>query len=141
MLGFSGCGGQGGGNGLSADAARFDTRIAASGATLHATGLSCSGLYGAWKVGLQVSGVAAGSGTTEFTLERGREAQAPVSFAIHAGPLSGQATGLLRVRSRGTALVVTGRVMVKVPFKSLSRDISETIPVALGPAPGCGLSG
>ncbi len=141
LLIVAGCGGRGGGNGLSAEAARFDTRIAASGATLRATGLSCSGLYGTWNVELQVSGVAGGSGRTAFTLERGHEAQAPVSFAIHAGPLPGKATGLLHIRGRGTALAVTGRVKVSVPFKSVTREIAETIPVELGPAPGCGLGG
>lgn len=137
---MAGCGGPGGGNGLSAQAARFDARIAASGATLHATGVSCSGLYGSWKVRLRVSGVARGDGATGFTLEHGREAQAPVAFKIHTGIVSGRATGVLHVRGAANALVVKGRITVKVPLETLSREISETIPVTFAPGPECGLS-
>jgi hypothetical protein len=137
----AGCGTRGGGNGLSAQAAKFDAVIHRAGATLHATGQNCSGLYGAWTVRLSVSGRAKGSGTTGFTLVRGREATAPVSFKIRAGILSGRATGVLHVRGRPNALLVNGSVEVKVPFLHRTATIGETIPVTRGPAPGCGLSG
>ena len=136
----SGCGGQGGGNGLSADAAHFEAEIRAGGATLHASGLSCSGFYGAWRVRLRVTGAATGSGSTAFSLEPGRDAAAPISFGIHAGPISGKATGVLRVRGRGDALAVRGRITVKVPFKRATRAIAQEIPVERGPDAGCGLN-
>jgi hypothetical protein len=137
----AGCGTHGGGDGLSAEAARFDAVIRKGGATLEAAGRNCSGLYGSWQVRLRVSGAARGSGSTRFMLVHGREAVAPVSFRIRAGILSGRAKGVLRVRARGDALAVRGRVEVKVPFAKRSQTIAETIPVTRGPASGCGLSG
>jgi hypothetical protein len=135
-----GCGTHGGGTGLSASAARFHTVVRRAGARLEATGRNCSGLYGVWDVRLRLSGSAHGSGRTRFTLRRGREAEAPVSFRIRAGVLRGRAKGALRVRGRGSVLVVRGRVEVEVPFASRSATLDETIPVRRGPAPGCGLS-
>jgi hypothetical protein len=123
------------------EAARFETELQVSGARLHASGLSCSGLYGTWNVQLRVSGAATGSGSTVFTLEPGKEAAAPVSFGIHAGLISGRASGVLHVRGRVDALAVSGRITVKVPFKSVSRTIERDVPIDRGPDPGCGLSG
>ena len=137
----AGCGERGGGNGLSAAGARFATRIHERGVTLAASGHNCSGLYGSWEVELRVSGAAKGSGATRFTLRQGREAQAPVSFKIRAGGiLSGRAVGLLRIRARGAALEVRGLVRVRVPFRSVSQSVSETVAVTRGAVPGCGLS-
>lgn len=135
----SGCGG--GGVGLSANAASFDRRIAAEGATLHASGHNCSGLYGPWSVKLELSGAATGSGEMKFTLVRGEEATAPISFEVSAAGLSGRAIGLVRVASSPGKLFVRGRVEVNVAFRTVSRTIAERIRVQRGPTPSCGLSG
>jgi hypothetical protein len=82
-----------------------------------------------------------GSGETAFVLEPAREATAPVSFRIRAGLVSGKATGVLRVRAAAGALVARGRVKVKVPFRTVTRSISQRIPVERGPVAECGLSG
>ena len=127
--------------GLSSNAASFDRRIVAEGATLRVRGHNCSGLYGRWSVGLEVTGSAEGSGKTAFTLAPGKEAAAPLSFQITAGVLSGRATGLVRVASSGNELIVRGRVEVKVAFRTVSRRIAERIRVERGPTPACGLTG
>lgn len=137
----SGCGGDGGQVGLSANAASFDRRIGAEGATLRASGHNCSGLYGPWSVRLELSGSATGSGETKFTLSRGEEATAPVSFGITAAGLAGRAVGLVRVVSSAGELVVRGRVEVNVAFRTVSRTIAERIRVERGPIPACGLTG
>lgn len=137
----AGCGGRGGGNGLSAEGARFAAAIRTHGVTLVASGRNCSGLYGRWKAKLRVGGRAKGAGETAFTLAPGREAEAPVSFGVRVGFIHGRASGTLHVRASGPALHVRGRIRVKVPFRSLSQDVAETIPVTRGPVPGCGLTG
>jgi hypothetical protein len=137
----AGCGGGGGQVGLSANAASFDRRIAAEGTTLRASGHNCSGLYGRWSVRLELSGTATGSGETKFTLARGEEATAPISFAITAAGLSGRAIGLMRVAPSAGELLVRGRVEVNVAFRTLSRRIAERVRVERGPTQACGLSG
>jgi hypothetical protein len=136
----AGCGSRGGGLGLSANAAHFEARIAAGGATLRARGHSCSGLYGDWRVRLSVGGAVHGSGETAFTLEPAREAVAPLSFRIRAGVVTGRATGTLRVRADAGALATHGRVRVTSPFRTVTRFISQRIPVERGPIAECGLS-
>lgn len=137
----SACGGDGGQVGLSANAASFDGRIAAEGATLRASGHNCSGLYGPWSVRFELSGSATGSGEAEFTLARGEEAIVPISFGITAAGLSGRAVGLVRVASSAGELRVRGRVEVNVAFRTMSRTIAERIRVERGPIPACGLTG
>lgn len=109
------------------------------GVTLRASGRSCSGLYGKWRVRLLLSGAATGSGETAFVLSPGTAAAAPLSFPIRAGLLAGRAAGLLHVAAKDGMLIVRGRVQVKLPFETVSRPLHLEIPVTRGPTPECGI--
>jgi hypothetical protein len=117
--------------------ASAEGRFREQGVTTIVRGWNCGGVYGRWRVRVQVTGAARGEGKGTVVLRPGEVTVFRDEFPVRLAGVPATAEVDLRVRVEGQELDFRGEASAKALFARIRAPIDERLPIRRGPIAEC----